>query len=155
MAISKYVNFDLLINRARAQNKKQLIKNITNKAAPIAGAREELLFDACYKHLNEKGCSYENGLAIFDMRSTLVKKPVIFISTLDMEVDFGQQGNQPSEIFVGLLSTASCGPLHLQRLSSIARLFRSKSLCDALREASSVDEMSALFMPTQDWMVAA
>jgi|GEM_PF-2963019 len=155
VGILKYVDFDFYLNRVKADKKESLLQLVSQKIAPHCSVSVDLMKDICVKRAVSGGVSVENGIAIFDLTSRFVKKPVAVIATLNGGMDLETPDSKPVDLFVGVLSPANNVSAHLQHLSAVARLFRSEGLCKALRGSRSEDEMKVLFMPTQDWMVAA
>ena len=154
MGMPRYVSIDLFVNRVKAQNQKQLFKQVFGRIAPMSGSvSADTLLGACHRHFDSHGSNCDEGLAIFDMSSVLVKKPIVFVSTIETGIDIEQQDCLPVDIFAGVLSPQD--NTHLQRLSALTRLFRAKELREALRESSSIDEMKVLFLPSQEWIQAA
>lgn len=155
MNIAKYIDFDLYLNRIKVRNQKQAFQLMATEAAPMCGVPEDDLFEVFQDRYEQSGVSGENGVIILDVQSDDIKEPVMWAATIDKGVDFNMHDTKPADILVGIVSPKSYGTAHLRNLSSIARLFRAKNLCDALRETKNEDEMRMLFMPSQDWMIAA
>lgn len=155
MGIFKYVDFDFYLNRVKAKSTDRVLQIISRELAPHSHISVELMADICAKRVASGGICTENGVAIFDLTSRFIKKPVAVIVTFDGNMDLQAPDGKKVDLFVGVLSPVSNVSAHLQHLSAIVRLFRSEELCKALRNSQSTDEMKVLFMPTQDWMVAA
>lgn len=155
MGIYKYVDFDFYLNRVKAKSAERVLQIISRELAPYSFISAELMEDVCSKRVASGGVCTENGVAIFDLTSRFIKKSVAVIATIDGDMDLQAADGRKVDLFVSVLSPASNVSSHLQHLSAIARLFHSEELCAALRGSHSADEMKVLFMPTQDWMVAA
>jgi len=155
MGISKYIDFDLFIRCIGLRSSKQIFQHIAHEASFFCETRPQELFDTFIDRYNGYGVSGENGVAIFDVKSKKIKKPIMFVVTFDQEIDLNERDTSGVDLMVGVASPESYGAEHLQNLASIARLFRSHDLCSALRETKSEDEMKMLFMPSQDWIIAA
>jgi len=155
VGIIKHVDFDFYLNRVKAKTTKRIMQIISRELAPQCSIRPELLEDICNVRAASGGICIENGIALFDLTSKFIKQPVGVIATLDGKIDLQTPDDKQVDLFVGVMSPSSGVSNHLQHLSAIVRLLRSEELCGALRSSRSCDEMKALFMPTQDWMVAA
>ena len=155
MGIIKYVDFDYYLNRVKASETGVLLARVAKEIAPHSSVSPALMNEILAQRESAGGISLENGIAMFDLTTRFITKPITLIASLEPEIDLEAPDNRPVDLFIAVISPANNVSAHLQRLSSVARLFRSKELCKALRSASSVDEMKVLFMPTQDWMVAA
>ena len=155
MSLSKELEFDLYLSRIKAQSQQKVFEELGTEVCPLCGVREETMRDAITQRLSERTFGMGDGVAIFDLRDPFIKRPVSVIATLEHDVDFKALDDKPVNIIAAILSPQSDGPKHLQRLSVLSRVMRSEKLQEALRDVSSEDEMRALFMPSQDWMVAA
>ncbi len=153
--MSNHIDFDLFMRCLKLRSPKQIFQHIAHEASFFCETNPQELFDVFIARYNDYGVSGENGVAIFDVKSEKIKNPIMFVATFDLEIDLNHHDTSPVDIMVGVISPKSCGAEHLQRLASVARLFRSSDLCSALREIKSEDEMKMLFMPTQDWIIAA
>ncbi|MCK5374125.1 MAG: PTS sugar transporter subunit IIA [Alphaproteobacteria bacterium] len=154
MGITKFVDFDLFMNRVRTHGKDHMLQHFAQNVAPLCALDTGLVYELCQKRMFDGGMSAEDGVAIFDLTSRFIEKPVMVLATLENGIAFDASDNKAVDVFVGVFSSGNISA-HLQRLSTVARLFRSKDLSKALRETRSIDEMKVLFMPTQDWMIAA
>ena len=155
MSISKYVDFDLFLNRIKAHSAKQAFQQIAQESAALCGASAPDLLDLIQSRFDEGGAHGEKGVSVFDLKSVKIKSSLMFVATFDQGLDLNAHDAQSVHAFVGVLSPFSSGAAHLQRLDCVSRLFRSNDLCATLRETRNEDEMRVLFMPDQDWMIAA
>lgn len=155
MNIAKELHFDVLMTDVKAQTQPKIFKILAQEAAPACGIDVDTLFNVFDQNADNRTFSLEDGVAIFDVKSAQIKTPALAMMTFDRDIDFNIMGGKPVNIMAAVLSPQSCGPLHLQRVASVARVLRSYDLCVALREVDNVDAMQVLFMPTQDWMLAA
>ncbi len=155
MNIPKYIDFNLFIRCIGLRGSKQIFQHIAHETSFFCETNPQELFDIFIERYNNYGVSGENGVAIFDVKSRKIDKQIMFVATLDKEIDLNKHDTSSTDIIVGVISPESYGAEHLQSLAIIARLFRSHDLCSALRESKSEDEMKMLFMPSQDWMIAA
>lgn len=151
----KTIHFDLFLAKIKAQTKDKVYDFLVHEMAPLAETDAEVLHKVFQKRLKERTFGMGEGIAIFDVKSSHIKKPVIAIANFDHEIDFNALDDRPAHILAAVISPSSDGAMHLQRLAGISRLLRNKELSKALREARNVDEMRVLFMPSQDWMIAA
>ena len=155
MNIGKEIYLDLFLARIKAQSQQKFFDELIQESALPCGADLSHLRDVVTMAMGERTFAVGDGVAIFDLKSAAVQKPLIVMSTLESAVPFDVLGGKPTDIIATVLSPQSLGPLHLQRLAFVSRVLRSKDLRDALRDAPNADSMRVLFMPTQDWMVAA
>ena len=155
MGTIKHLDFDYYLNCIKSEGKDHLLRILAKEIMPHSSVSAALMEDLIDKRAMNGGISVENGITIFDMTTRFVERTVTVIATLEDGMDLQSSDNKPVDLFIGVLSPSNNVSAHLQHLSAVARLFRSKELCKVLRGTRSVDEMKVLFMPTQDWMVAA
>ncbi len=155
MGIVKFVDFDIYLNRVKIKESDHLLHILAKEVAPSCSVSANMLEDVFINRAASGGICVENGIAIFDMTSRFVKNSVSVIATIEWGIDFQAPDNRQVDLFVAVISPSNKVSAHLQHLSAIVRLFRSDDLCKALRNSRSVDEMKVLFMPTQDWIIAA
>jgi len=155
MSLLAGLRFDCFLPRMREQNPDGVYRRIAEHIAPLCGTDVCTLKDIFSTKEHISPSAVGGKVAIIDVRSSLIKTPVVILGTTEHEVDFHAQDNEAVDIFAAVVSPTSYGPLHLQRLAAISRLLRNEELCEALREARDPDTMSVLMMPTQRWMSAA
>lgn len=155
MRTTKFVDFDLFMNRIRVRDKDHLFQKIAKNLSPQCDSDSVQLYELLLRRVCTTSMSAEGGLVVFDLASHFIKNPVMVLATLERGIDFDAIDDKPVDIFAAVLSPVKNVSVHLQCLSTITRLFRSKDLQGALRCAHSLDEMKVLFMPTQDWIIAA
>ncbi len=128
----------------------------TNKV-DIIGELVQILIDA--KKINDynKVCDavlaredmgstgLENGIAVPHAKTDAIDKLTLAIGTIPQGVDFDSVDGEPSKIFFLMLAPPNQSGPHILALSEIARLAKSKSLLNLISQATSADEIVALF----------
>lgn len=155
MSIAKELHFDVLMTDVKAQAQSKVFEILAKEAASTCGVDADVLYNVFDQNAEDRTFSLEDGVVIFDVKSTHIKTPTLAVMTFDRDIDFNTMDGKSVNIMAAVLSPQSCGPVHLQRLANVSRVLRSHDLCTALREVDNTDAMRALFMPTQDWMLAA
>ncbi len=155
MISSKSLHIDLFFANLKAQSQNRIFEILAQETSALCMTNVEALEDVIQMRLYERSCCVGDGVAIFDVKSAIIQKPVLAISTFDQPLDFNAPDLKPVDVMAAVLSPQSHGPFHLQRLAAVSRMLRSDGLCAALREAQDTDAMQVLFMPTQEWMNAA
>ncbi len=155
MSIAKEFHFDILMTDVKAQTQPKIFETLAEEAAPLCDVDVDVLSNVLDRHSDDRTFYLSDGVAIFDVKSTCIKTPVMAMMKLDRGVAFNAMDGKCVDILASVLSPMSCGPIHLQRLANVSRILRSRDLCNALHDVESTDAMRALFMPTQDWMLAA
>lgn len=155
MNSQKNIRFDLYIPKMKAQTQGRVFESLATEVESGCGVQAPVLMDIFQMRLAQRTFGMGDGVAIFDVKSSIIKAPVMVLSTLDQDVDFDALDAKPVDIMAAVISPADDVSSHLQKLAGISRMLKNDSLCHALREARDADAMRVLFMPTQDWMVAA
>lgn len=81
------------------------------------------------------------GIAIPQMIMNGIKKPYILFARLRNEVKMETFDSAPVGMVMLLISPRTDGPLHLQRLSRVTRIFRDPYLCKQLRTAEDAENI--------------
>ena len=155
MKIQNNIRFDVYMPNIKAQTQDRVFEILAEDLQDLCGAPASALMDVFKVRLSQRTFGMGDGVAIFDMKSTVIKRPVMLISTFDQNIDFDALDGRPVDIMAAVISPFDDGPSHLQRLASVSRLLKCDDLQDALRDAGDEDAMRVLFMPSQDWMMAA
>lgn len=155
MHFSKHVDFNVYLSRVKSNSMKSLFQSLADEISAFNKQEPQELLAIFKNRLDEYGCCCEDGVALFDVQSDVVESPILFLATLENGINCDAPDGQDIDIVSGLISPQSAGSIHLQKLSNLARLLRSDELCSALRDVHTVDEMKVLFMPMQDWTMAA
>lgn len=95
------------------------------------------------------------GVGVFDWVSDDVETPYILCSLLESPVAFPSVDDSPIDIVLILVSPEKAGPLHLQYLSRLTRLFREPRLLQSLRSVTCVDGMVSVLSPDNRKLSAA
>ena len=155
MKVQKEQHFDLYKANMKVQTQDRVFEALAEDVQSLCGTQSSVLLDIFKVRLAQRTFGMGDGVAIFDVKSTAVKKPVMVMATFDQEIDFDALDGKPVDIMASVISPLEDASAHLQRLASVSRLLKCEDLCQALRDAQNEDALRVLFMPTQDWMVAA
>lgn len=155
MNISKGLYFDRLLIDLKAQNQKQIFDILAKETALLTQGNADRIRSAFETRLGERTFGMGNGLSIFDIKSPAINKPVLILARFEQELDFNALDGKPVDLMAAVISPHNDVSEHLQKLAYISRVLRSKDLQSALRDAPNEDAMTVLFMPSQDWMIAA
>lgn len=143
------------IHRLKAESREQILQSIAWKVGRETGADMTWLADQLLISESNETSGIGDGVAIPHLKSTPLKMPHIVIATLDQPVDFEALDGQPVDIVCAVFSPQMDGVIHLRRLSRMTRLLRESFLLGKLRNATSEDEMAALFATPNPQILAA
>lgn len=155
MTKSKDVDFDFYFPKVNVQTQIQAFELLAEEIHSACQVPAPALMDVFHVRLAQRSFGMGEGVGIFDVKSSAVKKPVMAMMTFEHDLDFDALDGRTVDVMAALVSPLSDSAAHLQKLAMISRLLRCDDLCEALRSADDVDAMRVLFMPSQDWMVAA
>ena len=121
-------------------SKKQVLETISKSASPVTKCEQQIIFDALVERERLGTTGIGKGVAIPHARlAGLTDLYCTFIRTLP--VDFEAVDSKPVELIFCLLVPEESGADHLKALARISKLLRNDSTCEALRKASSIEDV--------------
>lgn len=149
------IEFDAFVFNMRAAEKTQILQNLSwmigrKTEADMTWLSEQLLLSE-----EKQNSAIGDGVAIAQVKSSPLTQPYVILAKLDRPVDFGADDGQEVDLVCVLVSAQMDGPLHLQRLSRLTRMFRDKNLLETIRAAGSEREMADLFREVRAAPIAA
>jgi mannitol/fructose-specific phosphotransferase system IIA component (Ntr-type) len=87
----------------------------------------------------------ELGIAVPHAKTDTVKTLTLAIGVSPRGIDFSSLDAKPSRLFFLMLAPPNQSGPHIQALAEIAKLSHSRSLCDAIVNARSAEEVVRLF----------
>ena len=120
MKISEIMSVNSIVLSLKANNKRQLLQALAEKAAEITGISERTIFDTILERENLGSTGFGGGTALPHGRLAELNK--VFL----------------------LLSPESNGADHLTALAQISRILKDEATCTKLRAAASDEEIYAL-----------
>ena len=149
MDIDELITPAAVVARLRAANKKQLLQEISRRAAALVGLHERQIFDALLERERLGSTGVGNGIAIPHAKLPgLTHLQGLFVR-LDPPVDFDAVDEQPVDLVFLLLAPAAAGADHLKALARVSRLLRDRQICEKLRGAEHPDALYALLTEPQ------
>lgn len=140
---------DLLDPRAvvpslRAANKKQLLQEISRRAAEITGESERAIFDVLLERERLGTTGVGAGIAIPHGKLPGLKRLYGLFARLETPIDFEAIDEQPVDLIFLLLAPGGAGADHLKALARISRLLRDRTVCEKLRGSDKAEALYAL-----------
>ena len=149
MDIDELITPAAVVARLRAANKKQLLQEISRRAADLVGLHERQIFDALLERERLGSTGVGNGIAIPHAKLPgLTRLQGLFVR-LDPPVDFDAVDEQPVDLVFLLLAPEAAGADHLKALARVSRLLRDRQICEKLRGAEHPDALYALLTEPQ------
>jgi nitrogen PTS system EIIA component len=144
MEIADLITPDAIVARLRTTSKKQLLQEISRRAAELVGLHERQIFDVLLERERLGSTGVGNGIAIPHGKLPGLKRLQGMFLRLDPPVDFDAVDEQPVDLVFLLLAPESAGADHLKALARVSRFLRDRSVCEKLRGAEQPDAIYAL-----------
>lgn len=135
-----------VIPRLRATSKKQLLQELSERAAEISGLHERTIFDALLERERLGSTGSGKGIAIPHARMPGLTRLIGVFARLDEPIEFEAVDGQPVDLVFMLIAPASAGADHLKALSNISRLLRREEVVERLRGSDRADAILALLI---------
>lgn len=139
------INIDILLPKIQVRMQSRVFRIISEKISLFCGTEAEIILRICKQDSEGRVFSPSPGLAILDLKSKHIKAPVSAFASLEAPVVLESMKGQAVDLVAVIMSPASHGVFHLQRLAPISRMLADEGLCNALRGAEDEDAMQALF----------
>jgi PTS system nitrogen regulatory IIA component len=128
----------------KAQGKKQLLQDLSARAARTAGLPERDVFDVLWQREQLGSTGLGQGVAIPHGKLAGVKRIVGVFARLAEPVEFDAVDGEPVDIVLVLLAPEGAGADHLKALARISRLLREGSAVDKLRASKDAAALYAV-----------
>jgi PTS system nitrogen regulatory IIA component len=128
----------------KAKSKKQLLTELSAKAARIAGLEEHDVFDVLWQREQLGSTGLGQGVAIPHGKMAGLKRIVGVFARLAEPVDFDAADGEPVDIVFLLLAPEGAGADHLKSLARISRLLRDGSAIEKLRASKDAAALYAV-----------
>lgn len=142
MALADLLALNAIIPALKANSKKQVLQEMSIKAAKLTGLPERDIFDVILQRERLGSTGVGHGIAIPHGKLTTIEQIVGIFARLETPVDFEALDDQPVDIVFMLLAPEGAGADHLKSLSRIARVLRDQDLVAKLR---ATDSASAIY----------
>lgn len=151
---------DILVERAvlcctGVKTKRQLFEDLAERAAELTGHPAAEILEAITSREELGSTGLGNGIAIPHGKIAGLKTVIALVARLDQPIEFDAVDDQPVDIVVMLLAPTGAGADHLKALSRVARLLRTESVVDDLRQADDPAQLRAVFTASDETHYAA
>ncbi|MDZ4364919.1 PTS sugar transporter subunit IIA [Brevundimonas sp.] len=142
---------DLLVSggivlRSGASSKRQALHVLAETAARALGLDEQAVLDALMEREALGSTGLGNGVAVPHARLDGLDRVCAVFVRLDTPVTFGSVDDRPVDLLFGLFAPPREGAEHLRALAAVSRALRAPELREKLRQARTLDAVSALFV---------
>ncbi|MYZ47642.1 PTS IIA-like nitrogen regulatory protein PtsN [Propylenella binzhouense] len=151
MDLSDLLTPDSVLPALKAQSKKQVIQDLSEKASRLTGIPEREIFDTILQRERLGSTGVGHGVAIPHGKLAAVTKLTGVFARLARPVEFDSLDEQPVDLVFLLLAPESAGADHLKALARIARVLRDPNFAQKLRSTADAKALYALLIkPTPE-----
>jgi PTS system nitrogen regulatory IIA component len=144
MEIEDLITPQSVVARLRVTSKKQVLQELSKRAAETTGLNERAIFDVLLERERLGTTGVGDGIAIPHGKLPELRRLYGVFARLETPVDFDAVDDQPVDLIFLLLAPETAGADHLKALARVSRLLRDRSTCEKLRGADQADAIYAL-----------
>jgi PTS system nitrogen regulatory IIA component len=144
MLISDFIAPDSVEPVLKVKTKKQLLQELSARAAPLTGLPERDIFEVLLQRERLGSTGLGQGIAIPHAKLQGLKHIVGVFARLAEPIDFDAVDGQKVDIVFLLLAPAAAGADHLTALARISRLLREGSAVEKLRASKDAAALYAV-----------
>ncbi len=144
MDLGDLIGPDAVMAAPKVKNKKQLLQELSARAARLTGVPEREIFDALLQRERLNSTGLGRGVAIPHGKIAGVNHIVGIFARLAMPIDFDAVDGEPVDVVFLLLAPEGAGADHLKALARISRIFRDSHALAKLRGAKDQAALYAI-----------
>ena len=141
MSIIDYLAADQVMVGVSGSSKKQVIEQLTERAAELTGLCQRSLFEIVMRRERLGSTAIGSGIAIPHAVHHDLTRSMGIITVLTKPVDFDSQDRKPVDIVCLVIGPQNADSDHLKCVSSVARSLREMATCNRLRAAKTPYEL--------------
>lgn len=122
-----------VISALKAKSKKQVLHELSHKAAELTGVDERAIFETLLQRERLGSTGLGRGIAIPHGKPPGLKHITCIFARLETPIDFEATDGEPVELVFLLLAPAEAGADHLKALARISRLLRDPLAIEKLK----------------------
>ena len=144
MEISDLLTNDRVVDRLPAASKKQVIQEISRRAAEVIGLDERTVFSVLLERERLGTTGVGEGVAIPHGKVADLDGLCGLFARLDQAVDFESIDDRPVDLVFLLLAQEGASADHLKALARVSRLMRDPVVRESLRDAADANALYAV-----------
>jgi PTS system nitrogen regulatory IIA component len=144
MRLTDFISPEAVVANLKATNKKQLLQELSERAAKLSGLSAREIFDALLHRERLGSTGIGEGIAIPHGKLTKVKSIFGLFVRLERPIDFDSLDGAPVDLVFLLLAPEASGADHLKALACVARILRYPGLVTALRATRNSEGLYSL-----------
>ena len=133
-----------IVARMKVATKKQLLQELSARAAALTGLHERTIFDVLLERERLGTTGVGQGIAIPHGKLGELDRLHGLFALLDQPIDFEAIDDQPVDLVFLLLAPEQAGADHLKALAKVSRLLRDREMCEKLRGSEGPEALYAL-----------
>ena len=146
---------DAILVRQGASSKRQALHMVAEAASVLLGISETRIFDALMEREALGSTGLGSGVAVPHARLAGLERVQAVFVKLETPVSYDAVDDRPVDLLFALFAPPTDGAEHLRALAAVSRALRSTDLRQRLRQANSIDSISALFVQQSPAATAA
>ncbi|HEU4476372.1 MAG TPA: PTS IIA-like nitrogen regulatory protein PtsN [Methyloceanibacter sp.] len=144
MLLSDFISPDAVVGSLKAKTKKQLLQELSARAARLTGLEQRDIFDVLLQRERLGSTGLGQGIAIPHGKLKGLKRIVGLFARLAEPVDFEAVDGEKVDVVFLLLAPEGAGADHLKALARISRLLREGSAVEKLRACKDAAALYAV-----------
>ena len=144
MEINDLISSDTVIANLHATSKKQVLQELSRRAADLTGEHERVIFDVLMERERLGTTGVGAGIAIPHGKLASLERLYGMFARLEQPVDFQAIDERPVDLIFLLLAPESAGADHLKALARVSRVLRDQKICEKLRGTETQDALYAI-----------
>lgn len=144
MELNDLIAPNAIVPLLKASSKKQVIQELSEKAAVLTGLPQRQIFDKLLQRERLGSTGVGQGVAIPHGKLAELDRLWGIFAVLDKPVNYEALDDQPVDIVFLLLAPEGAGADHLKALARVARVLRSPDTLAKLRSATDSDAIRAV-----------
>ncbi|MEX1060683.1 MAG: PTS IIA-like nitrogen regulatory protein PtsN [Methyloceanibacter sp.] len=144
MLLGDFISPDSVVPLLKAKTKKQLLQELSARAARLTGLQDRDIFDVLWQRERLGSTGLGHGIAIPHGKVAGLKRIVGIFARVAEPVDFDAVDGAPVDIVFLLLAPEGAGADHLKALARISRLLREGSAVEKLRASKDAAALYAV-----------
>jgi len=144
MTLDEIIDKQSVLASAKAQNKKQLLLELSQAMATRVAIDYRLIFETLSKREKLGSTGIGQGIAIPHGKLPAINRVYGLFARLQAPIDFGAVDGQPVDLVFVLLAPELAGADHLKALAKISRMLRDPAVVEKLRGTESAESLYAI-----------
>ena len=144
MHLADLIGPEAVIASLKVKNKKQLLQELSARAARLTGLQERYIFDTLLQRERLGSTGLGQGIAIPHGKFAGLKRITGICARLAEPIDFDAVDGAPVDIVFLLLAPEGAGADHLKALARVARLLRDQDIANKLRGSRDAESLYAV-----------